>query len=109
MADKKLVGGYPNGQCNACGVTLKPENARVVDGCPCNSGRGVNDLAIDEIVDCLGYGLPGPTRAKIGLVIDRIRSGELGPLLDGNSEEMRDQREAAWRVVLEKRVPTEGK
>lgn len=28
--------------CGACGAALQAENARVADGCPCNSARGVN-------------------------------------------------------------------
>ena len=28
--------------CRACGSMLLPEQRRIADGCPCNSGRGVN-------------------------------------------------------------------
>jgi hypothetical protein len=28
--------------CRACGKPLFPENRRIADGCPCNSGRGIN-------------------------------------------------------------------
>lgn len=31
---------YP--KCRTCGKSLIPENFRIADGCPCNSGRGVN-------------------------------------------------------------------
>lgn len=32
----------PVANCNGCGAPLKPENAWMEDGCPCNSPRGVN-------------------------------------------------------------------
>ena len=33
---------YGLDDCTACGKPLRPENYRIADGCPCNSGRGVN-------------------------------------------------------------------
>jgi hypothetical protein len=34
--------------CKGCGQPLKLENYRIADGCPCNSGRGINHGLVDR-------------------------------------------------------------
>lgn len=36
-------------QCRHCGQDLLPENAMMADGCPCNSGRGINHGIVDVL------------------------------------------------------------
>ncbi len=36
-------------QCRHCGQNLLPENAQMADGCPCNSGRGINHGLVDVL------------------------------------------------------------
>jgi hypothetical protein len=41
-----IIGGFPisSPYCAGCGNKLNRENAWMVDGCPCNSELGVNNL-----------------------------------------------------------------
>jgi hypothetical protein len=40
--------------CRACGAPLNFENRVMADGCPCNSGRGVNhDLVPKNVCSCV--------------------------------------------------------
>lgn len=38
------------GACNGCGAFLRQENQTMADGCPCNSGRGINHGIIPALV-----------------------------------------------------------
>lgn len=40
-------------ECRGCRKELKPENAWMTDGCPCNSPCGVNDAQPDECIETL--------------------------------------------------------
>lgn len=44
--DADIIGGFPValGTCLGCGKRLLIENAWMTDGCPCNSGLGVNSM-----------------------------------------------------------------
>jgi hypothetical protein len=48
------AGGHP--VCRACGkLFILPDNARIADGCPCNSLRGVNHgLVPRDVCTCVG-------------------------------------------------------
>lgn len=44
--DTDTIGGFPliSKDCAGCGKPLVIENAWMTDGCPCNSGLGVNSM-----------------------------------------------------------------
>lgn len=46
MSDCDIIGGFPITQpnCLGCGEPLKPDNAWMTDGCPCNSKLGCNSM-----------------------------------------------------------------